>query len=260
MAVPPRVAGRGGILDRALRRRAACGGLVAATFLLLGSGEFEPWSTDVERMALDQAVGDGSVAVLPTASASEGDEVFDRWGRMGLDHYAEAGVAAKLLAVKTREDAFREDVAVRAESASMIYFSGGKPSKLADVLRDSPLLAAIRRGMDRGAVYAGCSAGAMVASRERNAEGRGGTSWLVGLGLVPHVSFGVHWDRAARIPGVQWWLTSRLPDDTWFVGIDERTAILGDGRRWTVHGSRGVAVRHEGELTRVEAGGEFSTG
>ena len=96
-------------------------------------------------------------------------------------------------------------------------------------------------------------------SRARNAEGRGGTAWLFGLGLVPHVSFGVHWDRAARIPGVQWWLTSRLPDDTWFVGIDERTAILGDTERWTVHGFRGVTIRHGGALTRVETGESFDT-
>ncbi len=230
-----------------------------STYLLLGSGEFEPWSTDVERLALADAVGDGSVVILPTASASEGDAVFDRWGTMGLDHYADAGVTAEVLPVKVREDAFRDDVAARLERASMIYFSGGKPSKLADVLRDSPVLAAIRRSIDRGAVYAGCSAGAMVASRERNAEGRGGTSWLFGLGLVPHVSFGVHWDRAARIPGVQWWLTSRLPEDTWFVGIDERTAILGDGERWTVHGFRGVTIRHDGELGRVETGESFAT-
>ena len=230
-----------------------------ARFLLLGSGEFEEWSTDVERLAMADSVGDGGVVILPTASASEGDQVFDRWGRMGLAHYGEAGIPAEVLPVKAREDAFREDLAARAEAASMIYFSGGKPSKLADVVRDSPLMTAIGRAMDRGAVYAGCSAGAMVASRERNAEGRGGTSWLFGLGLVPHVSFGVHWDRAARIPGVQWWLTSRLPDDTWFVGIDERTAIFGDGEHWTVHGLRGVTIRHGGELTRAETGESFET-
>ena len=201
------------------------------TFLLLGSGEFEPWSTEVESLALADAVGDGSVAILPTASASEGDHVFERWGRMGLDHYARSGVSASVIPVKVREDAFNPEVVATVEGASMIYFSGGKPTRLADVLRDSPLLAAIRRAMDRGAVYAGCSAGAMIASRERNAGGRLGTSWLFGLGLVPNVSFGVHWDRAARIPGAQWWMTSRLPDDTWFVGIDERTAIFGDGRR-----------------------------
>ncbi len=178
---------------------------------------------------------------------------------MGLAHYEEGGVPADVLAVKTRDDAQNAAFAERAERASMIYFSGGKPSRLADILRDSALLAAIRRAIDRGAVYAGCSAGAMVASRERNAGGRGGTSWLFGLGLVPHVSFGVHWDRAARIPGAQWWLTSRLPDDTWFVGIDERTAIAGDGLAWQVHGLGSVTVRHGGAVDRHTAGERFET-
>jgi cyanophycinase len=228
-------------------------------FLLLGSGEFEPWSTQAESLALADAVGDGVVAILPTASATEGDEVFDRWGRMGLDHYAETGVSAAVVPVKVRDDALRPELVEQVERASMIYFSGGKPSRLADVLRDTPMLAAIRRAIERGAVYAGCSAGAMVASRERNAEGRRGTAWLFGLGLVPHVSFGVHWDRAARVPGVQWWLTSRLSDDMWFVGIDEQTAILGDGATWTVHGLRSVTVRHGGELVRYRAGETFTT-
>ena len=75
------------------------------SFLLLGSGEFEPWSTEVESLALADAVGDGSVAILPTASASEGDHVFDRWGRMGLVHYAESGVPASVVPLKVREDA-----------------------------------------------------------------------------------------------------------------------------------------------------------
>jgi cyanophycinase len=230
-----------------------------ARFLLLGSGEFEPWTAEVESLALAGAMGDGSVAVLPTASAAEGDHIFDRWGRMGLDHFASSGVPASVVPLKTREDALRQDLVDRVESASMVYFSGGKPTRLADVLRDTPMLATIRRAIDRGAVYAGCSAGAMVASRERNAGGRRGTAWLFGLGLVSHVSFGVHWDRAARVPGVQWWLTSRLPDDTWFVGIDEQTAILGDGGTWEVHGLRTVSVRYRGEMASYEAGETFST-
>jgi cyanophycinase len=229
------------------------------TFLFLGSGEFEPWSTEVETIALSKAVGDGSVAILPTASAAEGDHVFERWGRMGLDHYRDDGVPAAVVPVKTREDAHRDDLVASVEAASMIYFSGGKPSRLAEVLRDSPLLAGIRRALDRGAVYAGCSAGAMVASRVRDAQGRRGTSWLFGLGLVPNVSFGVHWDRAARIPGAQWWMTSRLPDDTWFVGIDERTAILGDGVSWTVHGLGRVTLRGPSVDAIYRAGDAFET-
>jgi cyanophycinase len=232
--------------------------LTVPTFLFLGSGEFEPWSTEVETRALGGAVGDGSVAILPTASATEGDHVFDRWGQMGLDHYRDDGMRAAVVPIKTRADAHRDELVAAVEAASMIYFSGGKPSRLADVLRESPLLEAIRRGLDRGAVYAGCSAGAMIASRMRDAEGRHGTSWLFGLGLVPNVSFGVHWDRAARIPGAQWWMTSRLPDDSWFVGIDERTAILGDGVTWTVHGLGSVTVRGPDDAV-YRAGDRFET-
>jgi cyanophycinase len=230
---------------------------VPRTFLLLGSGEFEPWTHDVESKVLADASGDGSVVVLPTASAPDGAPVFDRWARMGLDHYAKVGVTAEVIPVTSRDDALRADWAERAELASMIYFSGGKPQHLAGVLRGSPLLAAILRAMDRGAVWAGCSAGAMVVSRAK--DGSRGSSYLFGLGLVPHVSFGVHWDRAARIPGLAWWMTSRLPDDTWFVGIDERTAIVGDGETWEVFGRSGVEVRGPSVRRRYVAGDRFET-
>jgi cyanophycinase len=230
---------------------------MSRTFLLLGSGEFEPWTHDVESKVLADAAGDGSVVILPTASAPDGDVVFDRWAKMGLDHYAEAGVAAEVLPVKTREDALRDDLADRAERASLVYFSGGKPQHLAGVVRDTPLLAGILLAMERGAVWAGCSAGAMVVSRSR--DGDRGSSWLFGLGLVPHASFGVHWDRAAKIPGLAWWMTSRLPDDTWFVGIDERTAIVGDGERWEVFGQRSVEVRGPDVRARYSVGERFET-
>lgn len=226
------------------------------TFLLLGSGEFEPWTHEAEAKALAGATGDGSVVILPTASAPDGDEVFARWGRMGLAHYEEAAIPAEVLAVKTPDDARDAAKAVRVEAASMIYFSGGKPRHLAEVLRDSPLLAAITRAVERGAIYAGCSAGAMVASR---AKATGGTTWTTGLGFVPHVSFGVHWDRVRRVPGAQWFTTSRMPRGTWFVGIDEHTAILGTPRAWEVFGLGEVTVRSDGGSTTYTAGDTFPT-
>jgi cyanophycinase len=239
---------------------------MARTFLLLGSGEFEPWSSPVEAEAMATAtamstagaVGDGSVVILPTASATEGDAVFDRWASMGLEHYAASGVRAEVLPVKVRDDAHRTDLAERAGRASMIFFSGGKPTYLAEVLNRTPLLAAIEAAMDRGAVWAGCSAGAMVVSRAR-VGGTSGMSWRFGLGLVPNVAFGVHWDKVRRVPGAAWWMSSRLPEGTWFVGIDERTAIIGDGERWSVHGQGQVAVRHgEGRASHA-AGAIFET-
>ena len=85
----------------------------------------------------------------------------------------------------------------------------------------------------------------MVASRERNAEGRGGTSWLLGSERAPRLvrrplgSRGPHPGRAvvAHLTPARGHLV---------VGIDERTAILGDGGQWTVHGFSGVTIRHGG--------------
>jgi len=210
------------------------------TFLLMGSGEFEPWSEAVERAALDGARG--HVAVLPTASSAEGDEVFDRWGRMGLEHYASMGLQARVVPIRSRWDAEREDLAAELESASMAFFSGGKPQHLAQAIHGTRAWDALNRALDRGAVYAGCSAGALVASQRRERGVK--TGWVFGLGLVPHVSFGVHWDKVKAIPGLRSLVMSRIPKGSWFVGLEERTAILGDGQRWTVHGVGGVMVRH----------------
>lgn len=84
-------------------------------------------------------------------------------------------------------------------------------------------------------------------------------TWRFGLGLVPQVAFGVHWDRVRRVPGAAWWVSSRLPDGTWFVGIDERTAIVGDGTAWTVHGLGSVTVRRDSGTATYEAGEGFET-
>jgi cyanophycinase-like exopeptidase len=203
----------------------------ARTFLLMGSGEFEPWSDEIEAAALDDRTG--PVAVLPTASSVDGEDVFGRWGRMGLEHYATSGIEARMVPVKTREDAELEEHARALEGASMIFFSGGKPQHLATTIAGTRLWSAMERGVRTG--------------------------WVYGLGLVPHVSFGVHWDKVKVIPGLRSVVMSRIPKGSWFVGLDERTAILGDGHRWRVFGLGGVMVRHVGGTEIHRAGATFET-
>jgi cyanophycinase len=226
-------------------------------FLLLGAGEFLPWSAEAERYALDGAP-QGHVAVLATASAREGDVVFEGWGRRALEHYGELGIAAQVVELKTRDDASRADLIAAVEGAAMVFFSGGNPLYLQRVLEGSPVLAAIRRRLAAGAVFAGCSAGAMVAGahvpRERGPEFR-----YVGLGLIPDVRFGVHWNRMPGfLPGLKEFIVSGGRRDS-FVGIDESTAIAGDGVSWRVFGVGGVDVRRsDGRRARYRAGEEFS--
>jgi cyanophycinase len=226
------------------------------TFLLMGSGEFEPWSEKVERVALEGRPD--SVAMLPTASAPEGDAVFDRWANMGLEHFAAMGVDARVVLLKRREDAERDDISSAIADVGMIFFSGGNPRYLADAIFATRFWDALNAALDRGAVFAGCSAGAMVAGHRRDTRPKIGATWVAGVGLIPNGSFGVHWDRMRFIPGMRGFVMSRSRGG-WFAGIDERTAILGDGVDWRVFGLGRVTLRVNGDTRSIRPGERFST-
>ncbi len=187
--------------------------------------------------------------------------MFERWARMGLEHYGSFGVDARLVDVRTRADAERAERAAELEGAAMVFFSGGKPQHLAATIHGTRLWDALTRALDDGAVFAGCSAGALIASqrRERGRSNDARTGWTFGLGLVPHVSFGVHWDKLKVIPGLRTLVMSRIPRRSWFVGLDERTAILGDGGSWRVFGEGAAMVRHAGATAVFRSGDAFRT-
>jgi cyanophycinase len=227
-------------------------------FLLLGSGEFEPWAAEAERFALAGAAGDGSVVVLATAS---GRAIYDRWTEMGLGHYRSLSIAAMALRVLRRADALAPDAVAALDDASMVFFSGGSPAYLARTVAGTPLWDGVSRLIARGGVFAGCSAGAMVAgTRTAPTTGRPiPFPFASGLGLLSATSVGVHWDAMSG-----WWIRwlrdlapRRLPSGVGFVGIDERTAIATDGDDWRVFGAGSVDVRHGGGRQRFGAGERF---
>lgn len=216
-----------------------------------------PGRTEAELYALS-AAREGPVAVLATASAPEGDGVLERWGEMALTHYRSLGVPARLLELKTRQDASRVDLIAGIEEASMIFFSGGNPVYLARTLEGTRFLDSITRSLADGAVFAGCSAGAMVAGA-RAVRPVGPAFRSVGLGLIPHVRFGVHWNRMpGLLPGLKEFIVSGGDPADRFVGIDENTAIVGDGTRWRVFGLGGIEVRGPDGRARFRSGDDFS--
>jgi len=125
---------------------------MAGRFLLLGAGEFLPWAAAAERAALALA-RNGHVAVVPTASAPEGPDVFNRWARLGLEHYRSLGLEARAVPLKTREDALAPAVIEGIAGAALVFFSGGNPLHLARVLDGTPFLAALREALTEGAVF-----------------------------------------------------------------------------------------------------------
>lgn len=213
---------------------------VQGRFLLLGSGEFEPWSGEAERFALTAASGDGSVAILATASGREGDAVYARWTGMGMAHYESLAISARVVPVRNHAEALDPAMATLIEGASMVFFSGGSPRYLAETLSGTPVWDAVLQLVDRGGVFAGCSAGAMIAGARQMRF-----PFASGRGLLPTTAVGVHWDALSA-----WWIRwlrdlapRRLPTGARFIGIAENTAIASDADAWRVFGAGEVDVR-----------------
>jgi cyanophycinase len=234
---------------------------VTHAFAFLGSGEFEPWHDDVDRWLLERAGGDGSVVILPTASAPEGDDVFDAWGVKGLAHYERVGVPAEVLPLKVRDDASRAELVDRVRSASVVFVSGGNPWYVATVLGGTPLWAAVCARLNDGLAYAGCSAGVACLTEMTydSATQDMGSIWQRGLGFVGGgVLFGPHWDIVdGWVPGAREFITASTPPGGVLVGLDEDTAMVGDGAEWTVHGRQRIHVYRDGSWASHDAGSSF---
>jgi cyanophycinase len=224
----------------------------AGPVALVGSGEFLPVMAPIDAELL--AGRARRAAYLPTASALEGEERFDYWIRLGATHFESLGVEPVAVPVRTRADAEDAAMARLVDGVGLIYLSGGDPHYLAATLRDSLVWKAIVRTWASGAALGGCSAGAMALSAGAPPDlapgGRGRPEGVDhanaggdGLGVVPPLAVIPHFDQMERWrPGAVEWFGGWRPAGTTLVGIDEDTALVHDGVRWTVRGRQAVWV------------------
>lgn len=208
-------------------------GLIA----LVGSGEYLPVMEDVDRYLLANLNrSTPRVVCIPTAAGQEGEESVDRWLRMGLEHFKKLGAEVQALRIIDQTSANDAQYESILESADLIYFSGGNPQYLYETMNGSRAWSAMQKSWSRGAVYAGCSAGAMILSKRIPSFRLAGT--LEGFGAVPAKFIIPHFDA---IPGI--WkplvfaLKSQLRKDERMIGVDENTALVGKlGGEWKVMG------------------------
>jgi cyanophycinase len=224
-------------------------GLIA----LVGSGEYLPVMEQVDRHLLGSLNMDGrrpSVVCLPTAAGKEGDQSINRWSNMGIEHFNELGADATALRIINRESANLEEYASVLENADLIYFSGGNPGYLYETMKDTRAWNAAQRAWARGAVYAGCSAGAMILGKRMPSFRLMKTQ--VGFGIFPAEYIIPHFDAFPAVwrPMV-FTLQKGLKDGQRMIGIDEDTALVGTLQgEWRVMGASEAHVfTHEGKTT-----------
>src|SRR5512142_176408 len=216
-------------------------GLIA----LVGSGEYLPVMEDVDRYLLDSLNLNGRkprVVCLPTAAGKEGDQSVNRWSNMGVEHFEKLGadvIALKIIDRRSADDIQYESI---LENADLIYFSGGDPGYLYETMKETCAWYAAQRAWSRGAIYAGCSAGAMILGNRMPSFRLGGTQ--EGFGIVPAEFIMPHFDA---IPAI--WkpmllaLQKQLKDGQRMIGVDEDTALVGSlNGEWKAMGKSNVQV------------------
>ena len=223
-------------------------GLIA----LVGSGEYLPVMNGVDRYLLDHCGADGHkprVVCLPTAAGEEGDESVDRWLGMGVDHFTHLGAQVQAARITNRAEADDPRFAEMLEQADLIYFSGGHPTYLYQTMQGSLAWQAAEKAWGRGAVYAGCSAGAMILGANIPDFRSLGLRQQAAFGKLPKSVIFPHFDRMMTLRGVLMPLIqSRLDKDEYSLGIDEETALVGKlGGEWQAMGRSKVYV-----ITRKE--------
>ena len=212
---------------------------------LVGSGEYLPVMKDVDRYLLESLALNGRkprVACLPTAAGKEGDSSVNRWLNMGVRHFTDLGAEVEPVRIIDRSTANDPCWEPILENADLIYFSGGDPGYLHEIMKGSRAWSAAQRAWERGAIYAGCSAGAMILAKRMPSFRLAGTQ--EGFGVVPATYIVPHFDA---IPGV--WkpivfgLQRQLKNGERMLGVDENTALIGrlDGE-WIVKGHGKVHV------------------
>jgi cyanophycinase len=227
---------------------------------LVGSGEFLPAMNAIDA-ALLAATGRGRprVAILPTASWPDGEEVFRRWAAMGVDHFTALGAEVEPVLVRDRFDAQDEAHVQAIGEADLVYLSGGKPGHLTDTLVGSPVGDALIAAHRRGATIAGCSAGAMIlAARHWDVRKRRlfwPLRWRDGLDLVPGGAVIPHYDAFPEPMTAMIVLQTARTLVT--LGIDEETAAVGRDGSWQVHGRGRVTVWHGRQRQRYRTGDVF---
>jgi len=230
-------------------------GLIA----MLGSGEYLPVMNDIDHYLLTQTVRDDRaprVVCFPTAAGQEGEASVSKWMRMGEDHFHSLGAEVTALHITNRAEADDPLHTALIVQADLIYFSGGNPGYLFETMQGTKAWEAVRAAGERGAAFAGCSAGAMFIGeflpdlRGFSLRQKKAFALLEKAHIFPHFDRMVAW-RGITIPLLQ----PLIPAGEYALGLDEETALVGRlGATWQVMGRQKVYLITRSEVKSYSAG------
>lgn len=218
---------------------------------LVGGDEFQPSCRAMDNELVEMTgIVRPNVLIIPTAAAAERPMLA---AENGIRQFNLMGARASSLMALNPEDANDEELTSAVDSADIIYLTGGNPAHLLEVLRGSLMLRRMLDAVERGAILAGSSAGAMVMGERMRFR-----QWLDTLGVVPGLAVLPHHERASKSQ------TSRdvsvqTAEGLAVLGIDGATGCVSDGDGWRVLGAGSVTLYGVGDWNVYRAGEYFET-
>ncbi len=208
---------------------------VVGALVIVGGGGLP----DAIRDRFVQLAGgkNGKLVVIPTAS-----EFADRTGNYrGFKYWEKQGLASvSLLNTLDHKKANDPSFIKPLTEATAAWLGGGDQLRLAKAYHGTAVEKELRRLYARGGVIGGTSAGASVMSSIMITGGFSQASIDEGFGLLPDVVIDQHFrnrKRQNRLMGVL-----RKNPRCLGLGIDENTAVVVSGHKFTVMGQANVSV------------------
>ncbi|GAB4499510.1 MAG: cyanophycinase [Anaerolineales bacterium] len=193
------------------------------------------------------------IVILPTASArpDAGQEYAELFAQFGLQQ------PAKILDVRTRQDALALKINGSLWDATGIFITGGNQGRITAAIGGTPLEGALHAALQRGAWIAGTSAGAAVLSAIMLAYGKSGPTPRVGmaqftpgLGFSPNILFDQHFRQRDRIGRLLYAVAAH--PGLLGVGVDENTAAILEEDTLHVLGSGALTVVDGRDITATD--------
>ena len=219
---------------------------MAGPIALVGGDEFRPGCEEMDLAILETTGVKGPrVLILPTAAANQDPR---KAATNGAAYFSGLGARSSALMVLGPAEAGDEHLMSPLDSADLVYITGGDPGHLLETLTGSLLLKRLEGALERGAVLAGSSAGAMVLGSWMRFRG-----WAEALRVVDDIAVLAHHEGAFP-ESVSTELAASSPAGVSVLGIDAMTCCFGRPGRWRVLGSGAVTLYFQGRWQRYSSG------
>lgn len=213
--------------------------------IIIGGAEDKKNSKVILKEISDAILSkNGNLVIAPTAS-----QIPDEIENIYLNVFKELGIEKiKILNIKDRSDAYKEENIEIIRNADLIFFTGGDQLRITSVLGGTPIYQTLIQKFANGCIFAGTSAGAAVMSEVmishgdgKNAPRQKGISLAPGLGFIENCIIDQHFEERGRIGRL---MTSIAQNPQKLgIGIDEDTAIIvNDQNKFRVIGSGAVYI------------------